>query len=90
MAGGLTEGCVARIEGLAVMASTALLDGQGRLYGWLCPLGGQGWPLAQLGSCLAGRSRDVQERTLGDGDVEQDREREQPVARTVVTGSEVC
>lgn len=44
MAGGLTEGCVARIEGLPVMASTALLDGQGRLYAWLCTLGGQGWP----------------------------------------------
>lgn len=39
VAGGPMEGRVTRIEGLAVMASTALLDGGGRLYAWLCPVG---------------------------------------------------
>lgn len=33
-AGGLTEGCTTKIEGLAVRASTALLDGGRRLYAW--------------------------------------------------------
>lgn len=74
-AAGACQGCVTRIEGLAVMASTALLDGERRLYAWLCARGGQGCPLGQLGSFLAGWLRDMQERTLGDGDVEQVRER---------------
>lgn len=71
VAGGPTEGRVTRIEGLAVMASTALLDRGRRLYAWLCPPGGRGCPLGQLGSFRAGRLRDMQEKTLGDGDVEE-------------------